>query len=46
MIGKSKRSAQLLTKARIRLKAVSEAGDAWSDSRIIDHSVAPRTAAQ
>ena len=39
-----KRSAQLLTKARIFLKAdVSEAGDGWSDSRIaeaLDTSVA------
>jgi hypothetical protein len=35
MIGKGKRSAQLLTKVRILLKAdVSEAGDGWSDSRI------------
>ena len=39
-----KRSAQLLTKARILLKAdVSEAGEGWSDSRIaeaLDTSVA------
>ena len=31
-----KRSAQLLTKARLRLKAdVSDAGKGWSDSRIV-----------
>jgi hypothetical protein len=37
MIGKGKRSAQLLTKARILLKAdVSEAGEGWSDSRIAE----------
>ena len=44
LIRKGKRSAQLLTKARILLKAdVSEAGDGWSDSRIaeaLDTSVA------
>jgi hypothetical protein len=35
LIHKGKRSAQLLTKARILLKAdVSEAGEGWSDSRI------------
>ena len=35
LIRKGKRSAQLLTKARILLKAdVSEAGDGWSDSTI------------
>ena len=43
-IGSGKRSAQLLTKARILLKAdVSEAGEGWSDSRIataLDSSVA------
>jgi len=43
-IGKGKRPAQLLTKARILLKAdVSEAGAGWSDSRIaeaLDTSVA------
>ena len=34
LIHKGKRSAQLLTKARILLKAdVSEAGEGWSDSR-------------
>ena len=34
-IGNGKRSAQLLTKARILLKAdVSEAGEGWSDGRI------------
>lgn len=34
-IGSGKRSAQLLTKARILLKAdVSEAGEGWSDSQI------------
>ena len=42
--GSGKRSAQLLTKARILLKAdVSEAGEGWSDSRIaeaLDTSVA------
>jgi hypothetical protein len=37
MIGKGKRSAQLLRKARILLKAnVSEAGEGWSDSRIAE----------
>jgi transposase len=37
MIHKGKSSAQKLTKARILLKAdVSEAGEGWSDSRIID----------
>jgi hypothetical protein len=44
LIHKGKRSAQLLTKARILLKAdVSEAGEGWSDSRIaeaLDTSVA------
>jgi hypothetical protein len=36
MIGSGKRSAQLLTKARILLKAdVSDAGEGWSDSRIV-----------
>jgi hypothetical protein len=36
-IHKGKRSAQLLTKARILLKAdVSEAGEGWSDSRIAE----------
>ena len=43
-IGKGKRAALLLTRARILLKAdVSEAGDGWSDSRIaeaLDTSVA------
>jgi hypothetical protein len=43
-IRSGQRSAQLLTKARILLKAdVSEAGDGWSDSRIaeaLDTSVA------
>ena len=35
MISAGKRSAQLLTKARILLKAdVAEAGEGWSDSRI------------
>ena len=35
LIRKGKRSAQLLTKARILLKAdVSELGEGWSDSRI------------
>ena len=35
LIRKGKRSAQLLTKARILLKAdVSEFGEGWSDSRI------------
>ena len=37
LIHKGKRSAQLLTKARILLKAdVSEAGEGWSDSRIAE----------
>jgi transposase len=44
LISKGKRSAQLLTKARILLKAdVSVAGEGWSDSRIaaaLDTSVA------
>ena len=44
LIRKGKRSAQLLTKARILLKAdVSELGEAWSDSRIaaaLDTSIA------
>ena len=44
MIRKGKRSAQLLTKARILLKAdVSERGEGWSDSRIaaaLDTSIA------
>ena len=36
MIRSGKRSAQLLTKARILLKAdVSDAGEGWSDSRIV-----------
>ena len=43
-IRSGKRSAQLLTKARILLKAdVSEAGEGWSDSRIaeaLDTSIA------
>jgi transposase len=43
-IASGKRSARLVTKARILLKAdVSEAGDGWSDSRIaeaLDTSVA------
>jgi hypothetical protein len=35
LIRKGKRSAQLLTKARILLRAdVSDAGEGWSDSRI------------
>jgi hypothetical protein len=35
LIRKGKRSAQLLTKARILLKAdVSDAGEGWSDSRL------------
>jgi hypothetical protein len=35
-IHKGKRSAQLLTKARILLKAdVSEAGEGWSDGQIV-----------
>jgi hypothetical protein len=44
LIRKGKRSAQLLTKARILLKAdVSEAGEGWRDSRIaeaLDTSIA------
>ena len=44
LIRKGKRSAQLLTKARILLKAdVSEAGEGWSDCRIaeaLDTSIA------
>jgi transposase len=37
LIHKGKRSAQLLTKARILLKAdVSDAGDGWSDSAIAE----------
>jgi transposase len=44
LIRKGKRPAQILTKARILLKAdVSEAGDGWSDSRIaeaLDTSIA------
>jgi hypothetical protein len=44
LIRASNRSAQLLTKARILLKAdVSDVGDGWSDSRIaeeLDTSVA------
>ena len=44
LIRSGKRSAQLLTKARILLKAdVSDAGDGWSDSRIaeaLDTSIA------
>jgi hypothetical protein len=44
MIRKGRRSAQLLTKARILLKAdVSELGEGWSDSRIaaaLDTSIA------
>ena len=44
LISKGKRSAQLLTKARILLKAdVSELGEGWSDSRIaaaLDTSIA------
>jgi hypothetical protein len=43
-IGSGKRSAQLLTKARILLKAdVSDAGEGWSDSKIaeaLDTSIA------
>ena len=43
-IGKGKRAAPLLTRARILLKAdVSDAGDGWSDSRIaeaLDTSIA------
>ena len=44
LIRKGKRSAQMLTKARILLKAdISDAGEGWSDSRIakaLDTSVA------
>ena len=44
LIHKGKRSAQLLTKARILVKAdVSEAGEGWSDNRIaeaLDTSIA------
>jgi Homeodomain-like domain len=44
LIRKGKRSAQLLTKARILLKAdVSDLGEGWSDSRIaaaLDTSIA------
>ena len=44
LIRKGKRSAQLLTKARILLKAdISELGEGWSDSRIaaaLDTSIA------
>jgi transposase len=44
LIKKGKRSAQLLTKARLLLKSdVSEAGEGWSDSRIaaaLDTSIA------
>ena len=44
LVRKGKRSAQLLTKARILLKAdVSELGEGWSDSRIaaaLDTSIA------
>ena len=44
LIRSGKRSAQLLTKARLLLKAdVSETGDGWSDSRIaaaLDTSIA------
>jgi Homeodomain-like domain len=44
LISKGKRSAQLMTKARILLKAdVSDAGEGWSDSRIaaaLDASIA------
>jgi len=37
MLRSGKRAAQLLTKARILLKAdVSEAGEGWSDSRIAE----------
>jgi len=37
LIRSGKRSAQLLTKVRILLKAdVSEAGEGWSDSRIAE----------
>jgi len=43
LIRKGKRSAQLLTKARILLKADAELGEGWSDSRIaaaLDTSIA------
>ena len=44
LIHKGKRSAQLLTKARVLLKAdVSQAGESWNDSRItqaLDTSIA------
>ena len=44
LIRKGKCSAQLLTKARVLLKAdVSDAGEGWSDSRIaavLDNSIA------
>jgi Homeodomain-like domain len=44
LIRKGKRSAQLLTKARILLKAdIADAGEGWSDSRIaaaLDTSIA------
>jgi hypothetical protein len=44
LIRKGKRSAQLLTKPRVLLKAdVSELGEGWSDSRIaaaLDTSIA------
>ena len=43
LIRKGKRSAQLLTKARILLADVSELGEGWSDSRIaaaLDTSIA------
>ena len=37
MLRKGKQRAQVLTKARILLKAdLSQAGEAWSDSRIIE----------
>jgi hypothetical protein len=49
-IHKGKRSAQLLTKARILLKAdVSEAGEGWSDGQIaaaLDVGIAKRTRRQ
>jgi hypothetical protein len=44
LIRKGKRSAQLLTKVRILLKAdVSDAGAGWSDSRIAARNVCRRT---
>lgn len=44
LISKGKRSAQLLTKARILLKAdVSDAGEGWSDSQISVALAACRT---